>query len=120
MSKDGGGYSGDEGVALVSLASQVRTLKIQIEGYKQHIQIAEKSYKEHTKLLKAKVQMNIHNSAFNGLLTENSELKAQNQIMREALGKILMVALPPNDISGRDMWNEAQEALEKIKEKYEK
>jgi hypothetical protein len=71
MSKDGGGYGGDEGVALVSLASQVRTLKIQIEGYRQHIQIVEKSYKEHIDVLKAKVQMNIHNSAFNGLLDEN-------------------------------------------------
>jgi hypothetical protein len=58
MSKDGGGYSGDERLALVSLASQVRTLKIQIEGYKQHIQIAEKSYKEHRDLLKAQVQIN--------------------------------------------------------------
>ena len=57
MSKDGGGYSRDEGVELVSLASQVRTLKIQIEGYKQHIQIAEKSYKEHVDRLKAQVQM---------------------------------------------------------------
>ena len=57
MSKDGGGYGRDEGVELVSLASQVRTLKIRIEGYKQHIQIAEKSYKEHVDRLKAQVQM---------------------------------------------------------------
>ena len=37
------------------------------------------------------------------------------KIAVEAADKILMVALPPNDVSGREMWNEAKEALEKIK-----
>jgi predicted nuclease with TOPRIM domain len=46
--------SKNEGVELVSLASQVRTLKIRIEGYRQHIREAEKSYKEHLDRLEAK------------------------------------------------------------------
>jgi hypothetical protein len=111
MSKDGGGYGGDEGVALVSLASQVRTLKIQIEGYRQHIQIVEKSYKEHVDRLKTKVQMNIHNSAFNGLLDENKELK---QDLKWALATIENT-MPELYDSDEEETAEVEERLKEIK-----
>jgi hypothetical protein len=61
--------------------------------------------------LKKKAQMNIHYSAFNGLLTENSKLKAQNQIMREALKRI-----PEQEINNHERKDMiAKEALKKIK-----
>ena len=64
--------SRNEGVELVSLVSQVRTLKIRIEGYKQHIQIAEKSHKEHVDRLEAK----------------NVELEKKLKILEKALEEI--------------------------------
>lgn len=114
MSKDGGGYGRDEGVELVSLASQVRTLKIQIEGYKQHIQIAEKSHKEHVDRLKAQVQMNIHNSAFNGLLDENKELK---QDLKWALATIENM-MPELYDSDEEETAEVEERLKEIKGRF--
>ena len=46
--------SRNEGVELLSLVSHVRTLKIRIEGYRQHILESEKSYKEHLDRLETK------------------------------------------------------------------
>jgi hypothetical protein len=45
---------------------------------------------------------------------EIQQLKHRLEVAVEASNSILMVSLPPHDVSGRAMWDKAKEALAKI------
>ena len=114
MSKDGGGYGGyshgDSG-----LSYKVASLEKKIEEYRKHIELAEKSYKEHIDVLKAKVQMNIHNSAFNGLLDENKELKQDLDKALELLSGYNEALKRENALASR-IGTTADDFIKKIRE----